>query len=148
MQKILMLMPFTSKPELKPVESQGQKATGKAPTPQETGEKEKKKIKEAEKESAAEAAKSRCRVCFREIAPKRLCPGHGGGGGGGDNSTSDKAYEEKASFGEDKSLTKTRKAVETADESIGEFGAEELDSEFKFDLKNNCGVNRQRTIAG
>ena len=82
MQKILMLMPFTSKPELKPVESQGQKVIVKAPTPQETGEKEKDKIKEAErKESAAEAAKSRCRVYFREIAPKRLCPGHGGGGG-------------------------------------------------------------------
>ena len=52
---------------------------------------------------------------------------------GGDNSTSDKAYEEKASSGEDKSLTKPRKAVETADELIGEFGAEELDSEFSFD---------------
>ena len=133
MQKMIMLMPSISKPELKPVESQEQTATVKAPTPQEIGE-EKEKIKEAEKkESAAEAAKLRCRVCFREIAPKRLCSGHGGGGGGGDSTTSDKTYEEKASPGEDKSLTKPRKEVETADELIGEFGAEELDSESSFD---------------
>ena len=40
--------------------------------------------KEVEKkESADEAAKVRCRTCFKEVAPKRLCSGHGGGGGGG-----------------------------------------------------------------
>lgn len=97
--------------------------------------KEKEKIKEAEKkESAAEAAKSRCRVCFKEIAPKRLCSGHGGGGGGGDNSTtSDKASEEKASFGADKSLSKPDKVTETSEQFIGEFDSEKLDSEPSFD---------------
>jgi len=98
-------------------------------------EKEKKeKNKEAEKkEAAAEGAKQRCKTCFKEIAPKRLCSGHGGGGGGGDSATSSKTSEEEASFGEDKSLTKPRKVVETADEMIGEFGSEELDSESSFD---------------
>ncbi|CEG58231.1 MULTISPECIES: hypothetical protein [Legionella] len=96
--------------------------------------KEKEKNKEAEKkESAAEAAKVRCKTCFKEIAPKRLCSGHGGGGGGGDSATSGKTSEEKASPGEDKSLTKPRKVVETTDEMIGEFGSEELDSKSSFD---------------
>jgi hypothetical protein len=40
--------------------------------------------KEAEKkEAAAEGMRTRCKICFKEIAPKRLCNGHGGGGGGG-----------------------------------------------------------------
>jgi hypothetical protein len=97
--------------------------------------KEKEKIKEAEKkESAAEEAKVRCRTCFKEIAPKRRCSGHGGGGGG-DSATSGKTSEEKASPGEDKSLTKPRKVVETTDEMISQFASEELDSESGFDPK-------------
>ena len=96
--------------------------------------KEKEKIKEAEKkESAAEAAKQRCKTCFKEIAPKRLCSGHGGGSGGGDSATSDKTSEEKASSGEDKFLTKPGKVTETTDEMIGEFVSEELDLESSFD---------------
>ena len=96
--------------------------------------KEKEKIKETErKESADEAAKVRCRTCFKEIAPKRLCSGHGAGSGGGDSATSDKTSEEKASSGEDTFLTKPGKVVETADEMIGEFGSEELDLESGFD---------------
>ncbi|HAU0262650.1 TPA: hypothetical protein JBF32_09380 [Legionella pneumophila] len=100
--------------------------------------KEKEKIKEAEKkEAAAEAAKQRCKTCFKEIAPKRLCSGHGGGGGGGgDSASSDKTSEGKASQIEDKSLTKPNKVVET-DELIGEFtsmgDSEELDLESSFD---------------
>ncbi len=91
--------------------------------------KEKEKNKEAEKkEAAAEGAKQRCKTCFKEIAPKRLCSGHGGGGGGGDSATSSKTSEEKASSGEDKSLTKPRKVVEITDEMVGEF-----DSESSFD---------------
>lgn len=51
--------------------------------------------KEAEKkEAAAETMRTRCKTCFKEIAPKRLCGGHGGGGGGGDSGS---ASEEKAS---------------------------------------------------
>lgn len=99
--------------------------------------KEKEKIKEAEKkEAAAEAAKVRCKTCFKEVAPKRLCSGHGGGGGGGDSASSDKTSEDKASQIEDKSLTKPNKVVET-DELIGEFASmgdnEELDLESSFD---------------
>ncbi|MFU7598317.1 hypothetical protein ACM9VS_05730 [Legionella pneumophila] len=95
---------------------------------------EKEKNKEAEKkESAAEGAKVRCKTCFKEVAPKRLCSGHGGGGGGGDSATSGKTSEEKASTGEEESLTKPHKVVETTDEMIGEFGSVELDSASSFD---------------
>lgn len=90
--------------------------------------------KEAEKKEAAEeGAKVRCRTCFKEIAPKRLCSGHGGGSGGGDSATSDKTTEEKASPGEVNSLTKSRKVVGSADELINEFGSEELELESSFD---------------
>lgn len=99
--------------------------------------KEKEKIKEAEKkESAIEAVRVRCRACFKEIAPKRLCFGHGhghGGGGGGDSATSGKTYEEKASSGEDKFLTEPGKIVETTDEMLGEPSSEKLDFESSFD---------------
>lgn len=94
----------------------------------------KEKNKEAEKkESAAETVKVRCKVCFQEIAPKRLCSGHGGGGGGGESSSSDKTSEEKANQGEDKSLTQPRKVVETTDALVDEFGSEELNLESSFD---------------
>lgn len=94
--------------------------------------KEKEKNKEAEnKESAVDAAKVRCKTCFKEIAPKRLCSGHGGGGGGA-SETSDKASDEKANPGEDKSLSKPGKVVETTDEMFGAFDSEArvLDSHF------------------
>ena len=99
--------------------------------------KEKEKLKEVEKkEAAAEGAKVRCRTCFKEIAPTRRCFGHGGGGGGGD-SGSGKTSEEKASSGEDKSLTKSGKVVESTDELMGEFASmgdgEGLDLESSFD---------------
>ncbi|HAU1733638.1 TPA: hypothetical protein JBI89_13455 [Legionella pneumophila] len=97
--------------------------------------KAKEKNKETEKkESADETAKVRCKVCFKEIAPKRLCSGHGGGGGGGgDSASSDKTSEENASQSEDRSLTQPRNIVETTDGLIGEFGSEELDLESSFD---------------
>lgn len=99
--------------------------------------KEKEKIKEKEKkEFADEAAKVRCRTCFKEIAPTRRCFGHGGGGGGGDGGSGNTS-EEKASSGEDKSLTKSGKIVETTDELIGQFASMEdrevLDLESSFD---------------
>lgn len=100
--------------------------------------KEKEKLKEVEKkEAAAEGAKVRCRTCFKEIAPTRRCFGHGGGGGGGGDGGSGKTSEEKASSGEDKSLTKSGKIVESTDELIGEFASmgdgEGLDLESSFD---------------
>jgi hypothetical protein len=96
--------------------------------------KAKEKNKEAEKkESADETAKVRCKVCFKEIAPKRLCSGHGGGGGGGDSASSDKTSEENASQSEDRSLARPLNIVETTDGLIGEFGSEELDLESSFD---------------
>ena len=93
--------------------------------------------KEAEKKEAAEeGAKVRCGTCFKEIAPKRLCSGHGAGGSGGDSATSDKkTSEEKASPGEDKFLTKPGKVVGSEDELVGVFGSEELDLESGFDPK-------------
>lgn len=94
--------------------------------------KEKEKIKEAEnKEAAAEGAKQRCKTCFKEIAPTRRCFGHGGGGGGGDGGSGETS-EEKASYGEDKSLTKSGK-VETAGEFASMGDNEELDLESSFD---------------
>ncbi|CEG57839.1 hypothetical protein [Legionella fallonii] len=96
--------------------------------------KAKEKNKEAEKkESANETAKVRCKVCFKEIAPKRLCSGHGGGGGGGgDSASSDKTSEEKARQGEDKSLTQPGKVFEITDALIDEFDSEELNLESSF----------------
>lgn len=84
----------------------------------------------AKKEAAEEAAKARCGVCFKEIAPKRLCSGHGGGSDEeSDSATSDKTSEEKASPGEDNFLTKPRKVVETTDELIGELYSGSLDKQ-------------------
>ena len=77
--------------------------------------------KEAEKkEAAAESAKIRCRICFKETAPTPRCFGHGGGGGGGDGSGSDNSSEDKAGHGDDKSLIKTDHLVDDSEELIGE----------------------------
>ncbi|HAT1795653.1 TPA: hypothetical protein JBL19_01530 [Legionella pneumophila] len=89
--------------------------------------------KETEKkEVALEAAKTRCPVCFKEIAPKRLCSGHGSGASESDSATSDKTSEKKVSPGKENSLTKPQKTVETTDEWIGEFDSRSLD-EKSFD---------------
>ncbi|CEG58440.1 hypothetical protein [Legionella fallonii] len=91
--------------------------------------------KETEKkETAAETARTRCRVCFKEIAPVRRCSGHGGGGGGGGGSGSADKSEEKAALSEEKSLT--HEAHHTIDaemefiigEGEEEYSAQELDS--------------------
>ncbi|KTD04414.1 hypothetical protein Lgee_0167 [Legionella geestiana] len=96
--------------------------------------KEKEKHKEAEnKESAEDAAKVRCKTCFKEIAPKRLCSGHGSGGGGGASETSDNASDEKANPAEDKSLTKSGKVVEKTDEIFAAFDSESLILDSHFD---------------
>ncbi len=89
--------------------------------------------KETEKKEAAlEAAKTRCPVCFKEIAPKRLCSGHGSGAGESDSATADKTSEKKVSPRKENSLTKPQKTVETTDEWIGEFDSRSLD-EKSFD---------------
>ncbi|HHF7375351.1 hypothetical protein [Legionella bozemanae] len=93
--------------------------------------------KEAEKKEAAEeAAKVRCRVCFKEIAPKRLCSGHGGGSGDSkdDSATSDKTSEKKASHEADDVLTKPRKGVEAVDDLIDVYDSGALDDN-SFDAK-------------
>ncbi|WP_419420776.1 hypothetical protein ACNVED_05635 [Legionella sp. D16C41] len=63
-------------------------------------------IKEAEKKEAAiEAMRSRCKICFREISPRRVCGGHGGGGGsGGGGESSTNSAKETTSLTSDKSL--------------------------------------------
>lgn len=45
------------------------------------------------KEAAEEAMRTRCRLCFKEIAPKRVCGGHGGGGGCGGDEEYDESFE-------------------------------------------------------
>ncbi|MCW8397897.1 hypothetical protein OQJ26_03720 [Legionella sp. PATHC038] len=97
--------------------------------------------KEAEKkEAAAESAKIRCRICFKETAPTPRCFGHGGGGGGaGDGGGSDNTSEKKAGYGDDKSLIKAD-LVDNTEELIGEFSfmedSEELDPESHSDEKS------------
>ncbi|HAT1973112.1 hypothetical protein SC406_11170 [Legionella pneumophila serogroup 1] len=91
--------------------------------------------KETEKkEAAVETAKTRCPVCFKEIAPKRLCSGHGSGAGesDSDSATSDKTSEKKVSPGKENSLTKPQKTVETTSEWIGELDSRSL-AEKSFD---------------
>lgn len=58
------------------------------------------------KEAADETMKTRCKICFREIAPQRRCGGHGGGGGGGggDSGGSDKTSEDKKSLDDGKPI--------------------------------------------
>ncbi len=48
--------------------------------------------KEAEKkEAAAESMRVRCKICFKETAPRRICGGHGGGSGSSDSATEAKS---------------------------------------------------------
>ncbi|KTD55878.1 hypothetical protein Lsan_3430 [Legionella santicrucis] len=99
--------------------------------------------KEAEKkEAAAESAKARCKICFKETAPVPRCFGHGGGGGGGggEGSGSGNTSEEKASKGDAKSLSKTDRLVDVTEELSGEFGfiegSEEDGTESQLDKKS------------
>ncbi|WP_028382072.1 hypothetical protein [Legionella cherrii] len=96
--------------------------------------------KEAEKkEAAAESAKIRCRICFKETAPTPRCFGHGGGGGGGGDG-SDNTSEEKFGYGNDESLIKADHLVDNTEELIGEFSSmedgEEFDPESQSDEKS------------
>ncbi|WP_454783267.1 hypothetical protein [Legionella sp. WA2022007384] len=90
---------------------------------------------EEKKEAAAESAKVRCKICFKEIAPTPRCFGHGGGGGGGgDGSGSSNTLEAKAIQGDDKSLIKAFHLVVEPEELIeGVTSTEELDSTSKSD---------------
>lgn len=96
-----------------------------------------------EKESANESAKVRCRTCFKEVAPNRLCSGHvnagaggggggaggGAGGGGGGSATSGKT-EEKVSPGGD---NKPHKVLENSYKMIDGFGSVGLNSGSLFE---------------
>ncbi|KTC65113.1 Uncharacterised protein (plasmid) [Legionella adelaidensis] len=93
--------------------------------------KEKEKNKEAEKKEVdEEKARVRCKVCFREVAPKRLCSGHGSGGGGG-SAVSDKTSDKK--FAEAQSLSQPHKFVEAEDEMLEQYSPEALYLESGFD---------------
>lgn len=50
------------------------------------------------KKSTAASIRINCPICFREIAPKRICGGHSGGGGGSTGTTG--SSDEKASQGQ------------------------------------------------
>ncbi|VEB36806.1 Uncharacterised protein [Legionella sainthelensi] len=83
--------------------------------------------KETEKkEAAAESAKARCKICFKETAPTPRCFGHGGGGssggGGGEGSESSNTSKEKNCEGDAKSLIKTYQSVGDTEDLSGAFG--------------------------
>ncbi|WP_131783667.1 hypothetical protein [Legionella gresilensis] len=88
------------------------------------------KKEEEKKALAEETAKTRCPVCFKEIAPKRLCSGHGGGSSRGDSTITDKKSEEKVSSYQDNALSKLRKVVETENELGSKFDLESLEEKF------------------
>jgi hypothetical protein len=78
--------------------------------------------KDAEKkETAAESAKVRCRICFKEIAPTPRCFGHGGGSGGGDGNSSETS-EDKGNQSNEKSLNKTDTLTDDTDAAMSEYG--------------------------
>ncbi|KTD56240.1 hypothetical protein Lsai_1957 [Legionella sainthelensi] len=79
--------------------------------------------KEAEKkEAAAESAKARCKICFKETAPTPRCFGHGGGGGGGEGTGSSNTSKEKTCEGDAKSLIRTYQSVGDNEDLSGAFG--------------------------
>lgn len=98
--------------------------------------------KEAEKkEAAAEANRQRCRTCFKEIAPKRMCGGHGGGsGGGGSSGGSGSTSEEKASQAEAKFLA--RKPSEIDDDE--EFASLSTSTEDVVDIDSQSKPDEER----
>lgn len=94
--------------------------------------------KAEQEEAAAEANRQRCKTCFKEIAPKRMCGGHGGGGGGGGGSGgSGSTSEEKASQAEAKLLASKSGEIDDDEEfaslSISTEDEVELDSQSKSD---------------
>jgi hypothetical protein len=93
--------------------------------------------KETEKkEAAAESAKVRCRICFKEVAPTPRCFGHGGGGGGG-GSGSGTSSEEKARPTDDQSPLKKAQLVDDIDLLIGEFSSLQSSEGCDFDLQSD-----------
>ncbi|ARG97011.1 hypothetical protein [Legionella micdadei] len=97
--------------------------------------------KETEKkEAAAEAMRTRCKICFRETSPKRICGGHGGGGGGSGGG-SESASEEKASQGMSESPgSKSEKSMDDSVNVAGELDSvvegRNLDSQLQADAEN------------
>jgi len=80
-------------------------------TPQERTNKAKEKH-----DTAEETMKTRCKSCFKEIAPVRRCGGHGGGGGGsdsGDEASNDDGLEAAAdsTFGVNPTNTMTDELI-------------------------------------
>jgi hypothetical protein len=97
------------------------------------------KKEEEKKEAAIESAKLRCRICFKEIAPKPLCFGHGGGGGGGGRdkkSDSSNSAEEKFSQGDNNSLL-TEQIIDDTEELIGDLDSIMNDEELDFESQSN-----------
>lgn len=97
-------------------------------------------IKEAEKkEAAAEAMRTRCKTCFKEILPFRKCGGHGGGSGGPGGPAS--TAEHTASAGDNKFLAPNlSKKVDSELTSIFDFiggsgGSRFSEEDENFDAK-------------
>lgn len=85
--------------------------------------------KEAErKEAAAEAAKSRCRICLKEIYPIRRCFGHGSGesDGAGDPS------EEKTLLNDEAFSTHSKRMLEDTEKCISELDSMKENKELEL----------------
>lgn len=91
----------------------------------------------AQKKATTKAMTTYCRVCFREIAPKRICGGHGEGGGSGESSSNAK---EHATSSEKKLLLQKLNDINddetvSLDNFMTEEKTAELDSEVNFNDK-------------
>lgn len=87
------------------------------------------KKEEEKKEAAEESLKVRCRTCFREVAPKPLCFGHGGGGGA---SSSECVSEPTPGRSKKESLITAETLATEHVEWLGEFGATGVCEEASF----------------
>src|SRR5688500_16140231 len=56
------------------------------------------------KDATEESMKVRCKTCFKEISPQRVCGGHGGGGGGDTGEDEEPSEEQAAEYPSDQNV--------------------------------------------
>lgn len=100
---------------------------------------EKQNKENEKKEAAAEALRTRCKTCFKEISPKRICGGHGGGGGGGGSTSTESEKGSGAAEPEDMPSEIKSKSGELSFDQVNEEGlklTEHLtEADLLFDLE-------------
>lgn len=80
------------------------------------------------KELAAEAAKTRCRICFKETAPVPRCFGHGGGGGGSnDGDGAENSSDERAAQDDGTLLSHSKQSIAETNGRMGLYEARQTD---------------------